>query len=232
MIDPSLKLSLEHILTPREYPTNPHILEFEDEQWKSWLESEKAVCVNWRLHSEISQKGFLFFTFYSMLSLIHSSDSDRKRLYKWKLRYICDHAGQPRDRRDPKLSPSKRRKSGNSIKVGCEAKIHIHQAMGSGKIFVEYHWRHNNHSTYDAINLDLFYFIYSQIQDPSTLQNMQESRNPDAVREWLDARVDEGFDMGAIKAMLRMTSEQLSEVFSFFLSLHSTLLLTIYLDYS
>jgi hypothetical protein len=46
MIDPSLKLSLEHILTPQEYPTNPHILEFEDEQWDSWLESEKAVCAN------------------------------------------------------------------------------------------------------------------------------------------------------------------------------------------
>ena len=66
---------------------------------------------------------------------------------------------------------------------------------------------------HDAIILDLSYFVYSQIQDPSTLQNMQESRNPDAVRGWLDARVDQGFDAGAIKAMLRMTSEQLSEVF-------------------
>ena len=42
---------------------------------------------------------------------------------------------------------------------------------------------------------------------------MKESRNPDAVRAWLDARVNDGFDECSIKAMLRMSSEQLSEVF-------------------
>jgi len=53
------------------------------------------------------------------------------------------------------------------------------------------------------------------------MQHMKESRNPDAIRGWLNARVDEGFDENTIKTMLCMTSEQLSEVF--FLSFHSVL---------
>jgi hypothetical protein len=59
---------------------------------------------------------------------------------------------------------------------------------------------------------------------------MKESRNPDAVRGWLNSRVDEGFDENSIKAMLRMSSEQLAEVilfFFFFYSVFKTLL-----DYS
>ena len=45
---------------------------------------------------------------------------------------------------------------------------------------------------------------------------MKESKNPDAVRGWLDARVNEGFDENSIKALLRMSSEQLAEVLFFF----------------
>jgi len=41
---------------------------------------------------------------------------------------------------------------------------------------------------------------------------MSETPNPDAVRHWLDARVDDGFDESAIKAMLCMSSEELREV--------------------
>ncbi|KIJ42831.1 hypothetical protein M422DRAFT_253924 [Sphaerobolus stellatus SS14] len=41
---------------------------------------------------------------------------------------------------------------------------------------------------------------------------MQESRNLDAVREWLDTRINEGFNQKAIKAMLRMSSEELAEL--------------------
>jgi len=52
---------------------------------------------------------------------------------------------------------------------------------------------------------------------------MQTSRNPDAVRSWLDARVAQGFDKKALKAMLRMSSDELAEVcdFLFFCSFSS-----------
>ncbi|KIJ39643.1 hypothetical protein M422DRAFT_257471 [Sphaerobolus stellatus SS14] len=44
-------------------------------------------------------------------------------------------------------------------------------------------WKHNNH-------------------DPARLRDMQESRNPDAVREWLDTRVNEGFNQKSIFTFL------------------------------
>jgi len=58
----------------------------------------------------------------------------------------------------------------------------------------------------------LLHLSKGNIEDPSTLRNMKESRNPDVVRDWLNARVDEGLDEHTIKRMLRMTSEQLQEV--------------------
>ncbi|KIJ28981.1 hypothetical protein M422DRAFT_269680 [Sphaerobolus stellatus SS14] len=41
---------------------------------------------------------------------------------------------------------------------------------------------------------------------------MKDSGNPVTVREWLDKRVMDGFDSKAIKAMLRMSAEELSEI--------------------
>ena len=74
----------------------------------------------------------------------------------------------------------------------------------------------------------LFYFIIYYLnhyfKDPSTIQSMKESKNPDAVRGWLDARVADGFDAPSIKALLCMLSEELAEVcftiFSFFFLLY------------
>ena len=50
------------------------------------------------------------------------------------------------------------------------------------------------------------------ILDPTTIREMKESRNPDAVRTWLDERVAEGFNQKAIQAMLRLPSEELAGV--------------------
>ncbi|KIJ25140.1 hypothetical protein M422DRAFT_273916 [Sphaerobolus stellatus SS14] len=174
---PSLKLAIRHILTPQTYPTNPRKLTFEDpDEWESWLASECAVYTNWRFKKDIPQ-----------------AQSNRKRKFEWKRLYECDHAGSPRDRRDENLSPKKRRKTGPSIKVRCNAKIEVYQLVGSNVVTVDHYWQHNNH-------------------DPATLVNMKMSRNPDAVRHWLDARVHEGFDSKVIKAMIRMTSEELAEI--------------------
>jgi len=65
MIDPLLKVNIEHILTPQEYPTNPHVLEFEDDNWKYWLDSEKAVYVNWRFKSELRARSMFYFISFS-----------------------------------------------------------------------------------------------------------------------------------------------------------------------
>ena len=60
MIEPRLKLDIEHILTPQEYPTNPHVLEFEDNAWKDWLDLEKAVYVNWRFKGDLPETSRLY----------------------------------------------------------------------------------------------------------------------------------------------------------------------------
>ncbi|KIJ34131.1 hypothetical protein M422DRAFT_263781 [Sphaerobolus stellatus SS14] len=123
----------------------------------------------------------------------HIVKSNHKRKFEWKRLYECDHAGSPRNRRDENLSPKKRRKTGPSIKVGCNAKIEVYQLVGNNVVTVDHYWQHNNH-------------------DLATLVNMKMLRNPDAVWHWLDARVHEGFDSKAIKAMIRMTSEELAEI--------------------
>ncbi|KAK9474320.1 uncharacterized protein V1510DRAFT_441155 [Dipodascopsis tothii] len=59
--------------------------------------------------------------------------------------YVCAHAGQPRDRRDPNLDPSKRRRRRASLKCGCTAKISVYvprDAAAAAK--VRWQWRHTH----------------------------------------------------------------------------------------
>ena len=71
----------------------------------------------------------------------------------------------------------------------------------------------------------IIYYLNHNFKDPSIIQSMKESKNPDAVRGWLDTRVAEGFDASSIKALLRMSSEELVEVCYLFslVSFHPTL---------
>jgi hypothetical protein len=48
--------------------------------------------------------------------------------------------------------------------------------------------------------------------DPATIIDMKFSQNPDEVHAWLDECVSQGFDQKTIRAMIRMTSEELSAV--------------------
>ncbi|KIJ48089.1 hypothetical protein M422DRAFT_248261 [Sphaerobolus stellatus SS14] len=73
----SLKLAIEHILTPQEYPTNLHRLELDDE-WEGWLESQCAVYINWWFKKS------------------NPEDKDEgSKMFEWKKLYECDHAGCP-----------------------------------------------------------------------------------------------------------------------------------------
>ncbi|KAF8585692.1 hypothetical protein K439DRAFT_1615699 [Ramaria rubella] len=90
MVNLSLKLMIQHVLTPQEYPSHPQILQFDDDSWKYWLDSERSVYVNWRLKKQNIQ-----------------AKSGQKQKYDWKVLYECDHAGHPHNRRDEALSPHK-----------------------------------------------------------------------------------------------------------------------------
>jgi len=56
------------------------------------------------------------------------------------------------------------------------------------------------------------YPLFNCLLDPHSLKYIPGSRNPNGVRVWLDRRVSEGFDGKSIKAMLRMSEEELSQV--------------------
>jgi hypothetical protein len=52
--------------------------------------------------------------------------------------------------------------------------------------------------------------------DPTSLQDMQSSRNPDAVRGYLDGMACEGFTAHSIKGRLRLSDDKLDEVYLIF----------------
>ncbi|KIJ22366.1 hypothetical protein M422DRAFT_277113 [Sphaerobolus stellatus SS14] len=117
-------------------------------------------------------------------------------MFEWKKLYECDHAGHPGDRREPNLSPNKRRKNQQSIKLGCKVKIEVYKVVESGVVDVDNYWQHTSH-------------------EPTTLKDMKDSQNHDVVRSWLDGPVKDSFDRKAIKAMLQMMSEELSKIHLF-----------------
>ncbi|KIJ33949.1 hypothetical protein M422DRAFT_264088 [Sphaerobolus stellatus SS14] len=174
MSAPSLKLQLERLLIPETYESDPHTLELSPNEWEAWFQRQQQK-VTWRLKAQ--------------------QDNSRSKVL-WTQRWECDHAGSPRDRRKPDLSPRNRRTRNASIKVGCKARLHASQAVDSDKVTVVYHWRHTGH---DSV-------------DPASLDNMRSSRNPDVVRAWLDDKVHNGFDQKAIKALIRMSPEELAQI--------------------
>ncbi|KIJ55574.1 hypothetical protein M422DRAFT_240188 [Sphaerobolus stellatus SS14] len=191
-----LKLLIKHILAPKEYLNNPHQFTVQEDEWENWLDSECAVYTNWCFEKDTP-----------------IPKSDRVRMFEWKKLYECDHAGQPTNCRDPNKSPSKRRKTRQSIKVDCMAKIEVYKSVGDEVITIDYYWKQMAMVCVVGFSYSQYsYYSSLAYADPVTLQGMKESRNPDAVRRWLDARVREGFDRRAIRAMLRMSSEELSQL--------------------
>ena len=141
----NIKLAIEHLLTPEEYPTNPHCLEIPADGWKEWLRLQSRTTNWWLKKPYISSVSPAIHIF---VVLIWQLDPATKWecTYVWKNTYICDHAGDYRDRWDANLSPQKWRKRAESIKCNCKAKINISQQTYSERVFVEYHWKHDGHS--------------------------------------------------------------------------------------
>ncbi|KIJ44576.1 hypothetical protein M422DRAFT_252194 [Sphaerobolus stellatus SS14] len=170
----SLNLKLERLLVPETYEVNPHTVELSINDWDAWFKQQQQKAT-WRLKSQRNP-----------------TENGRSKV-AWRQIWEYDHAGRPRDRRKLGVSPKNRRARNTSIKVGCTAKIHVSQPVGSEKVKVVYDWEHTGH---DAFSLD----------------DMRSSRNPDIVRAWLDQKVSDGFDQKAIKAFIRMAPEELSEI--------------------
>ncbi|KAF8464780.1 hypothetical protein JB92DRAFT_2051687 [Gautieria morchelliformis] len=125
----SIKLAIQRLLTPEEFPSNPHCVDLSINSWQDWL-CLQCRTTNWRLKKRY----------------VSTPGAKRKCKYVWRNTYECDHAGHYRDRRDENLSPGKRRKRDSSFKCDCKAKIYISQTPGSSNVQIEYHWTHSGHS--------------------------------------------------------------------------------------
>ncbi|KIJ23088.1 hypothetical protein M422DRAFT_276407 [Sphaerobolus stellatus SS14] len=125
--------------------------------------------------------------------LLNTDPKSGRQKVEWSNHFECSHASTYRDARDTNLSPSKQRNCAPSPKYCCDAKILISKLCTSDLLEIRDFWKHNNHN-------------------PVQLRDMQESRNPDAVHEWLHTRVNKSFNQKAIKAMLQMSSEELAEL--------------------
>jgi len=68
-----LKLNIEHLLTPQEYTEHPRVLEFEDDDWKYWLDSEKAVFVNWRFKTRLVETSMFYIVHFFSVTCIYLS---------------------------------------------------------------------------------------------------------------------------------------------------------------
>lgn len=119
----------------------------------------------------------------------------RVATYEWTEKWICDHAGKPRDQRQVDLSPRKRRpeRHHESIKVGCKACIWFRKRVGATSIELEYKWEHTGH-------------------EAGSLKDMRESMMSDRVRDWVNTRIDEGLNWNAIKDLIRIDEAVLDEV--------------------
>lgn len=107
------------------------------------------------------------------------------RRFVWRKHYVCDHAGKPRDRRDPNLEPTKRRSRRQSIKIGCPASFTATQEEDSDVVTLVCRFQHQGH----AVN---------------TREYWAKSRIPDNVREWIRDLAAEGREQ---KEIIQMVNE-------------------------
>ena len=105
------------------------------------------------------------------------------RRFSWRKHFVCDHAGKPRDRRDPNLEPTKRRSRRQSIKIGCPASFTATQEEGTDTVTLVCRFQHQGHTV-------------------NTREYWAKSRIPDNVREWISDRVAEGREQKEIVHMI------------------------------
>lgn len=115
------------------------------------------------------------------------------KLAKETIYLLCDHAGKYKKKPVSDEMPARKvRKTKDSIKVGCTAKL-TKILFFTGEVEVKYTWRHINH-------------------DPLEVSDMVSSRLPAAIKLWIKKQVKSNMDWKAIKACLCMTEQSLDNV--------------------
>lgn len=114
---------------------------------------------------------------------------------EWTREFQCDHAGHYRDRKDPNIDPSKKRKRNGSIKCNCPAFIKMRKQFQDDSVVIEYFWRHEGHT-------------------PDVMEDIKAHRLPQDLKAWIKRRAMEGHDWKSMKAMMTSGSPLLDEVCS------------------
>ncbi|KAF9910475.1 hypothetical protein BX616_010858, partial [Lobosporangium transversale] len=111
---------------------------------------------------------------------------------EWTREYHCDHAGQYRDRKNPNIDPSKKRKRTGSIKCNCPAFIKMRKSFSDDDVVIEYYWKHEGHI-------------------PDLMEDIKAQRLPQDLKAWIKRRVNEGHDWKSVKGMMTQNSPLLDE---------------------
>ncbi|KAF9124131.1 Inositol polyphosphate 4-phosphatase type II [Mortierella sp. 14UC] len=160
------------------YDKCPAIFKWPADDWETWLEQEKTSC-RWNMvrHRHRDKQTF----------------ARGPTASEWTREFQCDHAGQYRDRKNPNIDPSKKRKRNGSIKCNCPAFIKMRKQFHEDEVLIEYSWKHEGHI-------------------PDVMEDIKAQRLPQDLKAWIKERVNEGLDWKAVKNMMNSGSPMLDEL--------------------
>ncbi|KAI1321590.1 hypothetical protein EDD11_003070 [Mortierella claussenii] len=156
----------------------PTMIKWPANDWESWLAQEKTHC-RWNLIRHRHRDKQVF--------------ARGPTASEWTREYHCDHAGHYRDRKNPNIDPSKKRKRAGSIKCNCPAFIKMRKSFSDDDVVIEYYWRHEGHV-------------------PDVMEDIKAQRLPQDLKFWIRQRVDEGLDWRTVKGMMTSDSPLLDEL--------------------
>ncbi|KAG0342094.1 hypothetical protein BG004_005757 [Podila humilis] len=160
------------------FDKHPITIKVPEYGWEAWLEKEKIYCKWNQVRYRVRDK---------------PAYGRGPTPSEWSREFQCEHAGQYRDRKNPNIDASKKRKRGESIKCGCTAAIKMKKHFQDDEVSIEYFWRHVGHV-------------------PENLVDTKSQRLPTDLREWIKRRVSDGHDWKSIKGMLLNGSPALDEL--------------------
>jgi hypothetical protein len=171
-------------------PQREKLLLTEDE-WNLWLQ-ERMKEGNWirrKLRTETEAK----------------PDSEKKKAGRqkhviWWASYDCDRGRHYIPQKNPSISPSKRRKSEPTMKVGCPACF-----SASCK------W--SKHGPNEPNEVEVNFFSTHEGHNPGTVEeDISISRMSQRTWDWVKERVAQGLNWQAIKLLLRLDADVLRRV--------------------
>ncbi|KAF9919840.1 hypothetical protein FBU30_010472 [Linnemannia zychae] len=160
------------------YDKCPVIFKWPADSWESWLDQEKTFC-RWNMvrHRHRDKQTF----------------ARGPTASEWTREFQCDHAGQYRDRKNPNIDPSKKRKRNGSIKCNCPAFIKMRKQFHEEEVSIEYSWKHEGHI-------------------PNVMEDIKAQRLPQDLKAWIKERVHEGLDWKTVKNLMNSGSAILDEL--------------------